>query len=336
MKKLHYNYVIFGNGENCLRPTPDGYDTICLKDLDNKDGILNLYSPVCQMPFILRLLYRMHHSGIATKLHIPFKEFWYPIYFRNIFKENKPLCIVLFQRLPVSYLRYIKKRYPNSRIVLTYRDLKKITEIKHPDLPNNKLIDLECSIDANEAKKYGWMHFTEIESKIEVPISKNYPESDVFFAGKAKDRLPRLLEAYSIFTSAGLKCKYYLTGVPLADRKCLPGIVYADGLMKYTEMLYHTVNTRCVLEINQSEAVGYTSRFLEAVMFNKRLITDNQDVKKSPFYSSQNILCISKISDIIPEFVSNRELVNYNYTDEFSPIYLIEKIDTELAKRYGR
>lgn len=116
-----------------------------------------------------------------------------------------------------------------------------------------------------------------------------------------------MLKAYNIFTKAGLRCKYYLTGVPQNKRINLPGIEYAEKFMPYSEMLYHTINSKCILEINQYEAVGYTSRFLEAVMYNKRLITDNKDVMLSKFYSSDNIMCISDILDIDPSFVSSEK-----------------------------
>ena len=56
---------------------------------------------------------------------------------------------------------------------------------------------------------------------------------------------------------------------------------------------------------------------------------------KSKFYMPENILYINKIEDINPSFITNEDVVNYNYNNEFSPIHLIERIDTELMKRYG-
>lgn len=336
MKKLNYNYVVFNVVESKLKLNPNGYYTICLRDLDNIIGIEPIYYPLQHKNIFLRVLYNLHHSEKINKyIRLPFKQIWFPYLFKGEFDTLKNLCFVFVGRLSLEYCKYLKSKYPNCKLVLLYRDLKFVTDRLYPELSNNPIFDLQMSIDAVESDRYGWVHFDEFESKIDVPISNNYPESDVFFAGKAKDRLSRLMRAYDIFTQAGLKCKYYLTGVPQAERKDLPGIEYADKFMSYTEMLYHTVNTRCVLEINQEKAVGYTSRFLEAVMFNKRLITDNKDVMKSKFYTPENILYINKIEDINPSFITNEDVVNYNYNNEFSPIHLIEKIDTELMKRYG-
>lgn len=337
MNELDYNYVFFCLVEGKTRLNPDRYYTICTRDLDTAEGVEAVHFPMWHKPHWLRVLYSIHNSKkINRKVNLPLKKLWWPFIFKGEFSKKKPLCFVFEERMPIDYIEYVKNRYPNSKAVLIYRDLRKITHILYPNHPDNPVFDLQMSIDAREAEKYGWGHFDEFESKPEVEISSNYPESDVFFAGKAKDRLPRLLQAYDIFSKAGLKVKYYLTGVPESDRKPLPGVEYADRFMTYTEMLYHTVNSRCVLEINQAEAVGYTSRFLEAVMFNKRLITDNQDVKKSKFYTPENILCIKDIDNITADFVKNDTPIDYKYNNEFSPIHLIEKIDKELTKRYGR
>lgn len=337
MEDLHYNYVVFNSVESKLKYNPDGYYTICTKDLENRKGINCVNVPLAHLPLWLRYLYNVHvHQHTNKYFKLPFKSLWYPLIFQDRFDDNKPVCFVILERWPIDYLQYLKKKYPESRFIALYRDLRKITEEIYPDHPDNPIFDFQMTIDEKEASKFGYIHFDEFESKIDVPISNEYPESDVFFAGKAKDRLPRLLRAYDIMTKAGLKVTYYLTGVPQENRVPLDNVTYADRPMSYSEMLYHTVNTRCVLEINQAQAVGYTSRFLEAVMFNKRLVTDNIAVRKSKFYSKDNIQVISEIDDISVDFINGSNEVNYNYNNEFSPLYLLERIDKELVKRYGK
>lgn len=336
MKNIEYKYVIFNSVESKFTFNPNGYYAICYNDLRQCEQILCVDMPLQGYPKVFRYLYNLHHSARLNSLFkLPLKKIWYPFYFKSNLKKEDKVCFVLQIRLPIQYLAYLKTKYPESRFVSIYRDLRRVTEVNNPDYPDNPIFDLQMTIDKKEAKKYNWFHFDEFESKINVPISEDYPLSDVFFAGKAKDRLPRLLEAYSIFTKAGLKCSYYLTGVLPEDRVELPNVVYADKFMPYSEMLYNTVNSRCVLEINQEEAVGYTSRFLEAVMFNKRLITDNLAVKESKFYSPENIQCVSNVSEIDPEFVKNNNVVDYHYNNEFSPVHVIKKIDSELIKLYG-
>lgn len=332
MNNLNHNFVVFNTVEGKLGLKEDGYCTICLRDLDGIDGIETVYYPLYHKSYITRLLYNIHNSAkINSHIKLPLKNLWWPYIFNNKFKNDKPLCFVFIERMSLSYIRFLKKKYPQSKAVLIYRDIRKITQKNYPHHPDNPIFDYQFTIDSKEADKYGWIHFNEFESKPDVKISPDYPESDVFFAGKAKDRFERLLKAYKILTKAGLKVKYYLTGVPKKSQIELPGVIYADKFMSYSEMLYHTVNSKCVLEINQEEAVGYTSRFLESVMFNKRLITDNQDVKKSKFYNPEYIQCIDNVENIDPQFIISKTSVDYKYSGEFSPIHLIEKIDEVLT-----
>lgn len=332
MNSLNYNYVVFNTVEGKLNLRESGYCTICLRDLDRMEGVIPVYYPLYHKSLITRLFYNIHNSAkINGCIKLPFKKLWWPYIFKSNFNNDKPVCFIFLDRMPIAYIKFLKNRYPGSKAILLFRDLRKITQSKYPNHPDNPVFDYQFTIDSKEAKKYGWIHFDEFESKPDIKISPDYPESDVYFAGKAKDRLERLLKAYKIFTDAGLKVNYYLTGVPKENQIEMPGIVYADKFMPYSEMLYHTVNSRCVLEINQEEAVGYTSRFLEAVMFNKKLITDNQDVKKSKFYNPQFIQCIDNVENIDPRFIMDENPVDYKYNGEFSPIHLIEKIDEVLT-----
>lgn len=334
MGALYYNYVVFNNIEGKLRLKENGYYTMCLRDLDNVEGVEPVYFPLQHKSIILRILYNIHNSKKINKyINLPFKSLWWPYIIRNTFKIKKPICFVFLGRMSLPFITFIKQSFKDSKAVLIFRDLRKVTEKYFPDLPDNPIFDLQFTIDRSEAKKYGWIHFDEFESKPSVLVTGDYPESDVFFAGKAKDRLQRLIKAYDILSGAGLRVKYYLTGVPEKDQVQRDGITYAKKFMPYSEMLSHTINSRCVLEINQEEAVGYTSRFLEAVMFNKRLITDNKDVKRSKFYDPNYIHYITKVEEIDPSFINNGTEVNYRYNGEFSPIHLIKQIDRELIKR---
>lgn len=333
MQTYHYNYVVFNVIDNKHRVDNKGYYTICTKDLEHLDNVFCVNVPLSHVPSIIRFIYNIHHSAkINNIINLPFKRFWYPFYFKNQFKDNKPLCFVCMARLPIDYLFYLKKRYPNSKFVLMYRDLRFVTESNHPIHIDNPIYDLHMTIDENEAHKYGYLHFNEFESKIDIPIADNYPLSDVFFAGKAKDRLHKLLRIYNNLTNAGLNCSFILTHVPESEKANLKGIQYFDKYIPYYDMLYHTINSRCILEINQEHAVGYTSRFLEAVMFNKKLITDNPAVLESPFYSPTRIQYIESPDDIDISFIRNMNTIDYNYNNEFSPIHVIQLIEAELTK----
>lgn len=335
---FHYHYILFNSLDGSRSKSyPDGYNTICAYDLTKLDEVEVVPAPVYYAPSFIRMLYGVHNSdAINGKVNIPFKNVWYPYYFKSE-KRERPFCFLfLMHRLPISYLKWLKIKYPDCRIVLLHRDLKQVCLQANPLLPDNPILDLEMTYDKEESKQYGYPWFSEYESKIDIPVSENFPESDVFFAGRAKDRLPKLLEAYEVFQRAGLKVFYYLTGVDEKDRVQLPGVTYAETNMSYKQMLVHTVNTRCVFEINYGNTEGYTSRFLESVIYGKKLITNNPSVKKTSFYASGNIQVVENMKDIDPSFVQKGNgFVDYHYTGEFSPIRMIESVDRELVKKFG-
>lgn len=335
---LRYNYIYFTSPDNKLHKDSDGYYTICLKDLEEYPGEIKIiYYPLIYANYFIKKLFLLHTSRRVNKIiNLPFKNFWYPYYFEKTnFTENKPICFVVASGVvSLKYILYLKKKYPDAKFVNIYRDKFAITNRLNNEYTldsTKKVFDLRMSFDEGEAQKYGMSYFSEFESKIDVPISPDYPLSDVFFAGKAKDRLPRLLQAYEILSASGLKCKFYLTGVPAKQRVKYPDIEYADKPMKYKEMLYQTVNSKCVLEINQYNVSGYTSRFLEAVIYGKKLITDNVSIRKHKFFKTGYIQCIDNVSDIDPKFV-NDDVVDYHYNQEFSPVVLIRQIDKELSQ----
>ena len=335
---LQYNYVVFNSYDNKHRIDEDGYYYICTKDLENSSSVKVVTFPLDTKPRWIKILFDIHNSEIIDKyIHLPLKRLWYPFYFENRFDNPKPLCFVIINRsLPIDYFKYLKIKYPNCKIVLMHRDLVKVCQECNRELAFNPIFDMEMTFDKGEAAQYGLPHFNEFESAIDV-IKEKDMESDVFFAGKAKDRLPMLLEAYHIFVDFGLKCKFYLTDVPYEKRVKLSGIEYADSFMSYKEMLYHTVNTRCILEINQGSCDGYTSRFLEAVIYGKRLITNNTSIKESKFCTPDKIMVVENILDIKPTFVTcGPDFIDYHYNDEFSPCHMIERVEEELINKFGK
>lgn len=332
---LHYNFVYFNENYNSkwVRD-PDEYNAICLRDVEKMKDVKVLQVPLQDYPLFLRILYCIYNSSRVQKyIKLP-RRILFPFIFKNIFKNSKPFCFVFATAsYPIEYIEYLRKRYSGCKIVMIHRDLVKITHLypKYTEENMNRLFDKRYSYDQREANQYGLSLFTGILSKIDIKTSSYYPISDVFFAGKAKERLHKIIEAYDIFEKAGLKCDFYITHVPEKDKVLRKGITYSDHLMPYNEILYKSINSKCMLEISQEGAIGYTSRFFEAVIYNKLFITDNPTIKSTVYYKTGCMLYYSSISEIDPNFVAAPRTVNYNYKGEFSPINLILQIDKDLS-----
>ena len=65
---------------------------------------------------------------------------------------------------------------------------------------------------------------------------------------------------------------------------------YRDGEVSYYEYLEMLSKSRSILDIAQSGQDGLSLRVMEAIFFNKKLITTNKAVKDTMFYDENNIL----------------------------------------------
>ena len=339
MPRLNYRFIYFN--ENYLRfgkVDKNEYNAICLRDAEKLPCVKVVSCPLEDYPRVFRIIFRkLNYIRINERIKKPFKRILYPYVFKDKNDGNKPYCFIIARGdLPIDYFDYLKDKYSGCKIVKIHRDLVRLIHRKsgYSEESMNRIFDLRLSYDQGDAEKYKMIHFDEIESMIDVKRDTNYPISDVFFAGIAKDRLPKVLTAYKIFTDAGLKCDFYITGVSKKDQKQGKGIKYGKRILPYNEMLYRTVNSRCMLDINQEGADGYTSRILEAIMYNKKIILDNQSVKSCKYYNPKYMQVVTDMKQINPAFVREEIQVDYHYEGDFSPIYLIEKIDVELRKKF--
>lgn len=331
---LHFNYVFFNYMEAGLwKKNYDGYYAICVRDLESLDGLRLVYHPLDRKPYLLRLLFAIHNSRkLSLHVNVPFKELWYPLYFKDDFKNDLPYCFIAQDYLPKGYIKYLKEMYPNCKIIKITRDLVRTQTRLFNSYYYDNTYDIWMSFDEKDSIEYNMVYFPEFESKIDVPVSENYPISDVFFAGRAKDRLPRLVQVYDKLSNAGISCFFYILGVPNEMQINRKGIVYSNKPLSYKQMLYYSVNSRCILEVNQLGAVGYTSRFLEAVMFNKYLITDNTSIVTNRFYNEKYMQVFDNVDSIDTSRIKSIENIDYQYAGEFSPIHLIQQIDDLLTQ----
>ena len=67
-----------------------------------------------------------------------------------------------------------------------------------------------------------------------------------------------------------------------------------NEFITYKENLLNVQKTKCIVEIVQDKQYDITLRPLEALAFNKKLITNNPHIKSYTFYNSQNIFILGE------------------------------------------
>ena len=321
---MKYNYVIIGSEADFYMAS--------YADLFKCSYAKYLWRRIDTDNPIITFLYRLHTSPVTNKfIKLPMKSIWNKWIFTGKFDNDNPICFLFFvgrdKEIKNGAISYLRKKYKNCKIVLFYQDIVKKSKLPEIEKIRNQF-DLILSFDQLDVKRYVLVYYPLVYSEITVKKG-SISESDVYFVGKAKDRLDDIRATYDVFTKAGLKCDFHVTGVSKEEIRD-DGIIY-NLPITYMENLQRIKATKCMLEIMQKGGHGYTLRYCEAIMYDKKIITNNLEIKKAPFYAKERIQVFKNPKKISCEFVLEGEKkVNYDYKDKLSPKKLLDFLDSKL------
>ena len=95
------------------------------------------------------------------------------------------------------------------------------------------------------------------------------------------------------------------------------------------------MNANCIIEVLSGSQVGQTLRAEEAIIGNKKLLTNNIHMKYNPYYGTGYVRIFKEIQDGDIRFIMEREDVDYQYRDDYSPILLIDNINMMEEEKLG-
>lgn len=173
------------------------------------------------------------------------------------------------------------------------------------------------TIDAADAEEYDFIYVEGIHSKIDLHIHEL--KNDIVFAGSDKGRGDFIKQLYKSLVRAGIKCNFTVAG--MED----PPEGINTNWLPYAEVLDKELTSKCILEVCVGEQCANTLRSLEAVMYDKALITNNKLIKQSKYYNPQTMLVFDTIEDVL-EWDVPKETFSYIYQGDYSPINLLNDI----------
>lgn len=317
-----------------LSPKDDNY-LFYYSDLLSNENVLFVETALNKRGLV-GFFYRLHISKKLNKIiNLPFKDVWIKKYkskkVREFIKNKMENCVVMVFRHSFflfyrhSYEKWLKKINPNIKLCFMFVDIvdsyKKGFDMK---IAREKF-DALFSFDKEDSKKNGLIYYPHL-----VPFPrktfflKNFKQSEkslgggsVYFMGRAKNRLPLLVNIYKLLKHNGVRVLFELVGVNESEQ------VYNDDNFKYINLIpYYEYLERCskadfLLEVMQSTShSGYTTRVLEAISLNKKLITNNTKLKDAPFYNKDMLSVFTSKEDFDVEFLSNFDKPGWNYSDE--------------------
>ena len=307
----------------------DGFYDVAYSDLLNRKDVKYYNHPMKSIrSFFLRLLGKLVFRPSFNAFFPRWVEIAiYHAILKGVDDNAGKHCFVIFYPtyfyLKDGFVSAIRKRFTNSKIVLYFQDIissyrgldKQISFIKDR-------FDVVLSYDKDDSSKYGFTYYPTPFSIISVNDINSVSECDVYYCGKAKSRYPLIFQAYKSCQERGLKCNFFIFGLKKEYQIKAPGLHY-DTPVNYIQNLRYVNRTKCILEIMQEGATGYTPRLWESIVFDKHLLTNNESIINSKYYNFNSIHLIDSDMCSIQEWINLNVNYNNSIKRELSPIYLL-------------
>lgn len=286
-------------------PNPDSYADALLGDLHSDNNVYFVKRPHNRIMRDFQYYYTSLKANALFRL--PFQSLWYKSYTPKCVSNISYIFLFLQGNslaYDLKYLEYLKKNYKNSIICFNWLNIASTVSEKYITFVNSTY-DYVFTFDINDHLKYGWTLHDAFYSDVSRWVFPDTKESDVFFIGEAKERLDILHQIFDIFTNAGYKCDFYITGVE-RHKQIKQGIKYNTPL-SYYDVLSHCAKTKVILEIVQKGQVGLTLRTCESISLGKKLLTNNNGILQSHFNGS-NIFKFDVVTEIQPKIIIHSKI----------------------------
>lgn len=170
---------------------------------------------------------------------------------------------------------------------------------------NDKNIDEFWTFDKNDAQKYNMKYNPQFYTK-NVKIQDEQNKYDVLFLGRPKKRKKDIVDLEKKLKEEGIQTNFKI-------------IENEKDYVSYDEYLKMIAESKCILDYNQEGQVGLSLRPMEALFLERKLITNNTDIRNYDFYNHDNIFILGE--DNINEI---KEFINKPY----------KKIDQDIIDYY--
>lgn len=177
------------------------------------------------------------------------------------------------------------------------------------------------TFDKNDAKKYNLKYNTQFFSK---KVADSYKTSndktcnDMYFVGIDKGRYELLYNIFRYMKKYQMKPLFQMFP---DDEKNYKGDFIIDQLIDYTDVLKNVQESKAVLDICKSGQFGMTYRAMEALFYDKKIVTNNTHYREIPFYSPEAIYFLEDGLEGLKDFI---EAPKVKYDEKIKDYYSIE------------
>lgn len=206
---------------------------------------------------------------------VPFKSVWLYPWEKNIKESDTVILPDAGNTYAVA--KYLHKKYPKKRLIIWYLNpVAKTVKI-------NEKVRKYCEIwsfDKEDCEKYNLKFNPQFCMKCNVREIYEI-ENDVFFAGADKGRLQNLLILEKMLQMNKLKTNFLIVG-------------YNSSKLDYEKIVENIYESRVIVDFLSIGQTGLTLRPIEALLYKKKLITNNKDIINYEFYMKENIFILGQ------------------------------------------
>lgn len=167
--------------------------------------------------------------------------------------------------------------------------------------------DIILSYDKNDCEQYGFRYIG-LNYYSPQKIEKEIIEYDLYYISIMKAGREKIIRQLNDLCKIN-HVKYLFQIVTFFRRitygKCIRKFLPYDVIIKNIE------KSNCILEILQDGQKMQTIRYLEAVCYKKKLLTNNDNIVKYPYYNEKFMRVFKTVDDIDWKWVMRREKVDY-------------------------
>ncbi len=231
-------------------------------------------------------------------------------------------------RRPAYPLQFFKQLKKTASLNLFYVDVHDHLNVcrEANDLVEQGVFDKVFTVEAEDAQKYNMILRGTPYSKLRIkePLRS---DKHLYFCGIEAGRAYIL---YTIWKSAKeheIKLEYdLLRADQFIDFFEGDSNVHLTEHLPYMEVLKRELYSVCIPDITQADPSALTLRPYEAVVYNKKLLTNNRNIKQFKYYDERYMRYFETAEDIDWDWVREDVSVDYSYEGDFLPVYLLDEL----------
>ncbi|MCI8955890.1 MAG: hypothetical protein HFG29_02735 [Eubacterium sp.] len=308
-------------------------------------GVENIYfinDPYSSYTFINRgfrkLLRKLRLKNYCEQLYTLYKQA------KLLHKHNKKdeINVIFFNaglrdEYSEQFLEKLKKKFHVKIGIVFVDSFGTFSAMRAQNLLlNTDLVDYAYTIEDEDLDKSNkltkcFTPYAKINGYADIP-----QKHDIYFGGTIKTRGGIIKNCIEKLINNNIKVKIELfTSMEEMNQYKFfgnyPGVSLEDysAIKDYSQMIVESLESDVLLDITDGGQTALTLRPYEAVVYNKRLLTNNKSILDFKFYDPRYMRYFTEITDEDVQWIKKKEKVDYNYNHQFSIANIINHLTEE-------